>query len=203
MRLRILVIGALALAGAGIAVESVADPLHITSRRSTPALARGTVSLVGDSLNVGIEPYLEQELQGWEVHTDDVVGRPTTTGLEHLGAEGASLGRYVVISLGTNDPEQSVAAFRAAVDQALGVAGTSRCVVWATIHRGGDAYEPFNGALRAAAGRNRNLRVVEWATMVDRHPSWLVSDGVHATPDGYRARAEAVVAAMRTCPPPA
>ena len=36
--------------------------------------------------------------------------------------------------------------------------------------------------------------------MVRAHPEWLVSDGIHATPDGYRERARAVVAAMRMCP---
>ena len=108
-----------------------------------------------------------------------------------------------MISLGTNDSRLSVDAFSAAIGDVLGLAGTGRCVVWATIHRDGEAYEPFNDALRDAASRNRNLRLVDWASMVRTHPGWLVSDGVHATPDGYRERAKAVVAAMRACPRPA
>ena len=180
-------------------MDSLTDPLHIV-HRSRVALERGSVTLVGDSLNVGVEPYLTEELPGWDVHTDDVVGRPTTIGLERLTSQSSTLGRYLVISLGTNDSESSVGAFGAAVGDVLGLAGKGRCVVWATIHRNGDAYEPFNDALRAAASRNPNLRLVDWAAMVDAHPDWLVSDGVHATPDGYRERAKAVVAAMRSCP---
>jgi hypothetical protein len=198
MRRRNLFIGLLALVAAGVAAESVAHPLGI-ARRPETHLVRGTVSLVGDSLNVGVEPYLEEELAGWRIETDDVVGRSTETGVEHVRALGAALGRYLVVSLGTNDSRDGVDAFRAAVARVLEVAG-GRCVVWATIHRDGDAYAPFNDVLRAAAAADHNLRLVEWTSMLDAHPDWLTADGVHATSDGYRARAAAIVTAMRGCP---
>jgi lysophospholipase L1-like esterase len=199
MRRRILVIGLLAVVVAGVTAGVIAPEVvrHSSAKR---ALVQAPVSLVGDSLNVGVEPYLEEELAGWQIATDDVVGRPTETGLEHLRALGSALGHYVVVSLGTNDPLDSVAAFRTDVDAVMALAGGTRCVVWSTIHRDGDAYEPFNEVLRTAAARNRNLRLVEWTTMIGDHPEWLVSDGVHATADGYSARAQAIVAAMRTCP---
>jgi lysophospholipase L1-like esterase len=198
MRRRNLFIGLLALVAVGIAAESIARAVH-GARHSSAPLRRGTVSLVGDSLNVGVEPYLEAALGGWTIETDDVVGRSTATGLEHLRERGAALGRYVVISLGTNDPRDGVDAFRADVTQVLQVAG-GRCVVWATIHRDGNAYAPFNEVLRDEAAANRNLRLVEWTSMLDSHPDWLAADGIHGTPDGYRARAAAIVTAMRSCP---
>jgi len=181
-----------------VVVEAVAHPFR-SAGRSQARLQRGAVSLVGDSLNVGVEPYLEQELAGWTIDTDDVVGRSTETGVEHLREKGASLGRYVVISLGTNDPSGAVDAFRTDIEQVLGLA-RGRCVVWATIHRDGDAYAPFNGALETEAAANRNLRLVDWTSMLAAHPEWLAADGIHATPDGYRARAAAIVSAMRGCP---
>jgi hypothetical protein len=198
MRVRLIVIGALALVVLGVAVDSVADPLHIV-RRSHASLEQAPVSLVGDSLNVGIEPYLQAALEGWEITTDDFIGRPTSIGLERLDAQGGSLGHYVVVSLGTNDPVESVDAFRIAVADVMTLVGSSRCVVWATLHRDGDAYEPFNAVLRAAAAKSRNLRLVEWSQMLRDHPDWVSGDGVHATPDGYRARADATVDAMRSC----
>jgi hypothetical protein len=194
---RNLFIGLLALVAVGIAAESIARAVHGPSHSNAP-LRRGTVSLVGDSLNVGVEPYLEAALGGWTIEADDVVGRSTATGLEHVRERGAALGRYVVISLGTNDPRDGVDAFRADVAQVLDIAG-ERCVVWATIHRDGDAYAPFNDVLRGEAAANRNLRLVEWTSMLDSHPDWLAADGIHGTPDGYRARAAAIVAAMRGC----
>src|SRR5262249_3467294 len=145
------------------------------------------------------EPYLADELAGRSIEADDVVGRGTATGIEHLRQQGAGLGRYVVVSLGTNDPSNGETVFREDVAKVLQITGT-RCVVWATIHRDGDAYDAFNAALRDAARDNRNLRLVEWADMLDAHPDWLAGDGIHGTPAGYRARAAAIVAAMKTCP---
>lgn len=170
--------------------------LDVTFVQSPPP---SPVSLVGDSLNLGIEQDLRRLLPKWHVTADDEIGRPTSTGIEHLRVAGATLAPYVVISLGTNDPSSAVGVFRSDVAAALQIAGHKRCVVWATIHRRDNAYDAFNSVLRAAASRNRNVRLVEWSEMIDKHPEWLASDGIHGNADGYAARAEAVVAAMRSC----
>ena len=197
MRRRLFLILAL---GIGVALAAAA----VVARERTPVhraavLPPSAVSLVGDSLNLGMEPALQDALPRWTFHTDDVVGRGTSIGLERLRAAGSSLAPYLVVSLGTNDPSAAVDAFRSDVAEALQIAGPGRCVVWATVHRDGDAYDAFNDALRAAARRNRNVRLVEWAQMIDKHPDWLAFDGIHANADGYAARAAAVVAAMQSC----
>ncbi len=197
MRSRSLLIFALGI-GVALAAAAVVARERTLSHRAA-ALPPSVVSLVGDSLNLGMEPALQEALPRWAFRTDDVVGRGTATGLERLRAAGSSLAPYVVISLGTNDPSPEVDAFRGDVAAALRIAGPSRCVVWATIHRDGDAYEVFNEVLRAAAERNRNVRLIEWAQMVDKHLHWLAYDGIHGSPAGYVARADAVVAAMRSC----
>lgn len=196
MRRRSLLILAL-----GVAL-AIAIPAVVTRERRHPrntvALPASSVSLVGDSLNVGIEPALQAALPNWTFETDDVVGRGTETGLERLRAAGSSLAPYVVISLGTNDPSSEVDAFRRDVDEVLRITGRRRCVVWATIHRDG-GYDAFNDVLRAAAKRNRNLRLVDWSAMIDAHPDWLAFDGIHGNADGYAARVAAVVDEMRSC----
>ena len=194
MRGRIVVIGL-------VLVASVAAALAWQRGANAPAiLPPGRASLVGDSLNVGVEQYLRDELSGWQIDADDEVGRSTAVGLERLHAAGTRLAPYVVVSLGTNDPSRTVDAFRADVAEALRVAGVRRCVVWVAISRDGDAYEAFNAVLRGAAGAARNLRVVDWPALLRGHPEYLASDGVHATPDGYRARAHAIADALRGCP---
>ncbi len=196
MRRRSLLIVALGLAALVALVLVVRD--RQPANRS-PVLPGSAVSLVGDSLNLGTEPALRSALRHRTFTTDDVVGRDAATGIDRLRRAGSTLAPYVVISLGTNDPLSAVGAFRSDVAEALRLAGSHRCVVWATIHRDGDAYDAFNDVLRAAAARNRNLRLVEWSAMIDKHPEWLAADGIHGSPDGYVARAEAVVAALRSC----
>ena len=183
------------------AVLSLGAVVLASRHRHRPAvqLPPSAVSLVGDSLNVGIEQDLRDLLPRWRVDTDDEIGRSTATGLDHLRRAGGSLAPYVVVSLGTNDPASEVDAFRADVTEAFRIAGPRRCVVWATIHRDGGAYDAFNEVLRAVAARNRNVRLIEWAEMIGRHPTWLASDGIHGSPDGYAVRAAAVVEAIRSC----
>lgn len=189
----LLALSALVLAAAVVALVLARDDA------SAPVRTTGAVSLVGDSLNVGIEPYLEQELAGWRISTDDVVGRSTDAGIAALESAGPGLARVVVVSLGTNDPQADADGFRANVRRVLDVVGDRRCVVWATIWRGG-ANEAFNGVLAEVAGDNRRLVLVEWDAMVESAPELLAADGVHGTPDGYARRARAVAEAVRRCP---
>jgi lysophospholipase L1-like esterase len=162
---------------------------------------RGTVTLVGDSLNVGIEPHVGDALPGWKVVTNDLVGRTTLEGIAELEAGRGSLSNYVVVSLGTNDSPTGVAEFRRNVKRALALIGPNRCVVWATIWRDRAPSVAFNNVLREAAEANPRLVLVEWAQMVERHPELLTSDGLHGNEDGYRERAAAVAAAARRCAP--
>ena len=159
----------------------------------------GSVTLVGDSLNVGIEPYLADELPGWRVDAHDRVGRPTAEGVEELRALRRSLASVVVVSLGTNDVEGSEGEFRRLVDDAVHIVGPNRCLVWATIVRDGEERTGFDDVLRDAAAAHPSLRLVEWASLVADDSSLLAGDRVHGTPDGYARRARETARAIRDC----
>lgn len=160
----------------------------------------GSVTLVGDSLNVGIEPYLAKELPGWRIDAHDRVGRATPEGIDELRRLSAGLGRAVVVSLGTNDPDGSEAEFRRLVSEAIAIAGPDRCLVWATIVRDGARRTGFDDVLERARSEHGNLRLVDWAGMVEQDRSLLAGDAVHGTPEGYARRAEETARAIRSCP---
>jgi lysophospholipase L1-like esterase len=159
----------------------------------------GAVTLVGDSLNVGIEPYLAKELPGWRVDAHDRVGRATAEGVDQLRALRRSLAPVVVVSLGTNDAEGSEREFRSLVEHAIALAGPRRCVVWATVVRDGAERAGFDRVLRDASASHPNVRLVEWASLVSDDPSLLAGDRVHGTPQGYARRAEETARAIRAC----
>jgi len=159
-----------------------------------------SVTLVGDSLNVGIEPELGKLLPGWQIDAHDRVGRATPEGIEELRDLDRRLAPVVVISLGTNDPDGSEREFRRLVDEAIDVVGPHRCLVWATIVRDGAARTGFNHELEEARSEHRNVRLVDWATLVARSPELLAADAVHGTPEGYERRAEETADAIRGCP---
>lgn len=178
------------------ALVVVQNPFHPPTTTS-----RGTVTLVGDSLNVGIEPHVPSALPGWKMVANDQVGRVTPEGISELEAGRPVLSNYVVVSLGTNDPATEVTAFRKDVTRFLELVGPNRCVIWATIWRDGQPNDEFNEVLRDAAEANRRVTLVEWAAMVQESPELLASDGLHGNEDGYRERARAVAAAVKSCSP--
>lgn len=165
-----------------------------------PASDAGSVTLVGDSLNVGIEPYLAKELAGWHIDAHDRVGRATPEGIDELRRLGSRLAPAVVVSLGTNDPDGSERTFSELVDEAVEIVGPDRCLVWATIVRDGASRTAFNGVLRSARQKHPNVRLVEWADQVGKDPGFLAPDLVHGTPEGYARRAEETARAIRGCP---
>jgi hypothetical protein len=186
-----------------ILVVAIAAATFAIGRRADEAPARGAVSLVGDSLNVGIEPYLADELGGWRIDARDRVGRTTEEGLKVLRLRRVELAAIVVVSLGTNDPDGSEAPFAAHVDEAVELVGPDRCLVWATIVRGGSPRAGFNQVLEQSRSQNPTLRLVDWARMVRADDSLLAGDLVHGTPAGYARRAEETARAVRGCAPEA
>jgi hypothetical protein len=160
----------------------------------------GAVTLVGDSLNVGIEPYLDDELPGWAIDAHDRVGRATDEGVEVLRERRGALAPVVVVSLGTNDPEGSEDRFAELVEEATRLVGPGRCLVWATITRDATPRTGFNDVLEEARSAHSAVRLVEWASLVDEDAGLLAADGVHGTPDGYALRAAETARAVRSCP---
>ena len=185
-----------------LAVAALAAGAYVVVSRDTaePAGQVGSLTLVGDSLNVGTDPYLRDELDGWAIDAHDRVGRQTWEGVEELRRLRASLAPIVVVSLGTNDGDGTEAEFRDHVAEAIGIVGPRRCLLWATVVRAGAPREEFNAVLEDASADHSNVRLVDWAALVDREPETLAFDTVHGTSEGYARRAEETAAAVRRCP---
>jgi lysophospholipase L1-like esterase len=191
MRITLALVLAVAIAAAAVVSRGRDD--------ASSAMDTGSVTLVGDSLNVGVEPYLTQELPGWRVDSHDRVGRPTSEGIDELRVRRTKLAPVVVVSLGTNDVEGTEDEFRALVDDAIRIVGPDRCLVWATIVRDAEERAGFDDILRDASASHSNVRLVEWASLVLEDPSLLAGDRVHGTPEGYARRAEETARAIRAC----
>jgi hypothetical protein len=156
--------------------------------------------VIGDSLAVGMRPYLSQYHAGWDVHVDAHTGRTLAEGMAKLAASPWPDSKTVyAFSLFTNDDPRTLPALEGAVRRS----SANGCAVWATIAApavGGTTYAAANARLdELATATPARLRIVEWAERVSRNPGWLTGDGVHATPTGYRNRAALYAAAVKTC----
>ena len=158
--------------------------------------------VVGDSLGLFTQPYLERELPRWRATARVRPSVRATQAVQLLRAHRGSLPTVIHVSLGTIDEPTKVPAFRRAVRRVMRLVGPRRCVVWANIFRParkGISYAGFNRVLEREAAQRDNLRVVDWRAMVDANQDWLLGDAVHVSTAGYRARARAVAREVRRC----
>jgi hypothetical protein len=165
--------------------------------------ASGTVLVVGDSLGVGIKPFLDPMLGGRDITWDVRSGRTTPQGMVALRAALREvMPQTVVISLGTNDGSDP-GRFASRLHRVLRTTPATACVVWPAIIRPPrkGAYAALDRVLRAEARRDPHLIVPGWDHAVMRG-SVLLPDGVHPDDAGFRYRSQMIATAIdRGCGP--
>ena len=160
-----------------------------------------SVLVVGDSLQVGTGPYLEQELRSASVEIDSRQSRRSPEGLAALRSRLRPDHTVVIFDLGTNDDPGNPDALYSAMSAARRETG-DRCLVVATILRppyNGATVEGMNAAVQRFALSNPGVQVVDWYGIATGTPGILYDDGVHARPEGYALRGRLLADAVRAC----
>ncbi len=159
--------------------------------RLTPMSGTKTVA-VGDSLMIDVSGALQRALPG--ISIDAEVGRQPWTGLE-VAQKYRQFNRpdgTYVLGIGTNGAidARSLTAFCQAHSRARVVLITPR------VPRSWEATSV--AAIRRAADRCPNVRVVDFHKLAAGRSGWFAADGVHLTPAGVSAMSSAIVRAGRT-----
>jgi lysophospholipase L1-like esterase len=190
--LRSLLLPSLAAALAESALIPSTAPARVTA-----ADASAPVLVVGDSLAVGLRPYLG-DLLGTTVAWDAKSGRTTPQGLVALrGALKMVQPKTVVVSLGTNDGSDPTR-FKDRIDKVVATIGPKACIVWTNIYRPArkGPYVALNGVLDQEAARVRRLHLVDWNSAVARRAVTL-PDGLHPDPAGFEYRSRMIANAVK------
>jgi lysophospholipase L1-like esterase len=159
------------------------------------------VLVVGDSLQVGTGPYLEQELGALPVEFDHRTGRGSAEGVSVLRSRLRPEHTIVLFDLGTNDDPRNPDALYSAMNSAREIAD-DRCLVVATVLRppyNGVGVEGMNAAVERFALDNPGVQLVDWHGIVTSTPGMLYEDGVHARPEGYALRGSLLAEAVAAC----
>jgi hypothetical protein len=184
----------------GVCVAEIMD--------DTPRPA-GAIGLIGDSVLIGVDPWIDGDLAGagWgPIHyfggTGTRAPADNPIGAAQILADWRATGYdppVWIIGIGADDVGfvgDSQAASEADIEVILNAIGPDRDVVMATIQHPNKFWQTnWNNALRAIAARNPELDVVEWQAEADQHPDWWGGDGVHLSPTGYRQRSLRLTAA--------
>jgi hypothetical protein len=154
----------------------------------TPAQVSGSVSAVGDSILLDIQPYLQTAVPG--AHIDGLVSRQFETGIGVVQAERAAgtLGTVLVVELGTNG---SVTA--SDFDAMMQAASGAKRVVFVNINVPRSWMAPDNAVLAAGVARYPGVaELADWNAISTGHPEWFTPDQVHLQPAGAQALANLV-----------
>ena len=200
----------LALTGlVALASPASADlPIRVDVPASGP---NGALGLIGESSTQGTLPWIGDDLAalGWGPMRlyafpgvripPDRAGFAIPT-VQTWRSEGFDP-RVFVLGLGANDvgfSQDSVPKAVAYIDSMMDAVGPGREVLWLNITHPEAAWQAaWNQALAQVAARRLNLHIFDWATIAAQHPDWLVGDGVHLTPTGYRQRSLLVADATK------
>ena len=174
--------------------------LALTLALLAPASAGASVLYVGDSLGVGTAPPLREQLTGVAIDVDAKTSRPSGVGVGVLSASIAPEHEVVVFDLGTNDDPAAPEVLASDLAQAREIAG-DRCLVVATLNRpplNGVSADGLNRAVTRFAAQSPEVELVDWRGAAAASPE-LLTDGVHATPEGYALRAQLFADAIGAC----
>lgn len=160
--------------------------------------AQGPVLVLGDSLAVGMRPFLIPMLGGGEVAWNARTGRTTPQGLQVLRATLPQVRpTTVVVSLGTNDGSDP-RRFADRIRRVLRALPPRACVIWPTIIRPPrkGPYAALDRVLREQARRDPRFVAPSWDYAVLRG-SVRLPDGVHPDQFGFLYRSRMIAGAIR------
>lgn len=188
------------------AVDTVLAKRNMPTGPPSPAIGTrlegsGGVLVVGDSLEVGTSPYLDDHLPGVPL-TVNAEGGYNSIQIFDLFQDSYDPAQSVIVfDAGTNDnpaTPQILAGNLEAVAAAIG----NRCMVVPTVNGptfGGVDSSGLNRVIERFAAARPGTQVPDWAGLVRAHPELLQPDGIHATPQGYDVRAGLVADGVRAC----
>jgi hypothetical protein len=183
-----------------VTVAPTPPPVVAPPRQSATA---PEVFVVGDSLTVGVEPWLADAVRarGWRLAGVDArVGRTVPEGLAVLAkrARTGALPSTVIVALGTNNLGASDTDIETWVSTARRIVGDERQVGWVNISVApprAERADEIDTAL-AASARRWNVQVLDWSGWTRRNRITNKADGIHYEDGVYRLRALFYAAAL-------
>jgi hypothetical protein len=156
-----------------------------------------SVTAIGDSVMVGGAPALHAKL-GSSGYIDAAKNRRFSEAPQiarDLRAQGR-LGRVVLVHLGNNGPVKAEE-----VDALMHEVKGVQNVLLVTVRVNRPWQDSVNDTLRAAAGRHRSIKIVDWFGFSEGHPDWFYSDGTHLTKVGAEEYAKLLSGSIPPPPP--
>jgi hypothetical protein len=166
------------------------------------AAPRGSVLVVGDSLEELSSPYLSHYLPGVELTVNAVGGSNTFEVLALFEESYDPSQQVIVFDGGTNDNPNYPQILEENLAKVAATVGPDRCMVVPTVHGytvEGTGNEGKNSVVRRFAASRPGTQVPEWARFEHEHPELMQSDGLHPIEAGSEQRAQLIAQGILGC----
>ncbi|MEC0225650.1 acyltransferase family protein [Paenibacillus alba] len=170
----------------------VAQDSKSSLKTQNSSASNAEITAIGDSVLVGVTPYLEKVLPG--IVIDGKVGRQMSEAkavVEQLKSK-KKLGKNVIIELGTNGTFSSNK-----LEDVLDAIGRERQIFLVNTRLPKDWQDAVNKTLAKAVEGRSNVTLVDWYTFSAQKSDWFTKDGVHLQPDGAKAYASYLAESIR------
>lgn len=164
-----------------------------TNKPQNPSVSQSTVTAIGDSVMLGVSPYLEKSLPG--IHIDAEIGRQMRQADDLIPAmktQNRIDGGIIIIGLGTNG-----AFSKKDLDSLLRPLDSAKQILLINTRVPRDWEQNVNGMLAKAAAQNPKVTLVDWYSASKDHPEYFRSDGVHLEPEGAEAYTSMLLQAIK------
>ncbi|QDS34128.1 hypothetical protein [Brevibacillus brevis] len=163
-----------------------------TEIKKTEPLDGEGITVIGDSVIMGVEPYLKEKLP--KITVDGKVGRQMSHAMEvvnELEKQG-KLGDYIIIELGTNgtfkqDHLRNLLTSLSDAEKVL--------VVTTRVPKGWQ--DTVNSTIKEVVSEFSNEKVVDWYAASEGKGDYFYKDGVHLKPDGSRYYASLLIEGLQ------
>lgn len=159
------------------------DTKPVKNNPPTRPSSKSAITAIGDSVMLGVSPYLEKSLPG--IHIDAVIGRQMRQAddlVPALKAQSRIDGGIIIIGLGTNG-----AFSKKDLDSLLDPLDSAKQILLVNTRVPRDWEQNVNDMLAKAAAQNPKVTLVDWYSASKDHPEYFRSDGVHLEPEGAAA----------------
>ncbi|MBB6636873.1 acyltransferase family protein [Cohnella thailandensis] len=161
---------------------------------SANAAADGNgVTVIGDSVILGVQSLLEEKLPG--ILVDGKVGRQMNKAMDTVEAleQEGNLGKVVVLELGTNG---SFAEKK--ITQILDKLGEKRSVILINTRVPRQWQDTVNETLKDVAADYDNVTLIDWYRVSSGKKEYFGKDGVHLTRTGAELYADLIVKELKS-----
>lgn len=155
--------------------------------------AGSAITVIGDSVMVGVSPYLEKALPGIRIYAK--IGRQMVHAKDivpALKAQGQLDGGVVVIALGTNGTFA-----KKDLHSLLKSLSSAKQVILVNTRVPRDWERSVNTMLAEIGPQYPNTTVIDWHAASKDHPEFFRSDRVHLEPEGAKIYTSLIVNAIK------